>query len=298
MKKLFLISIIVAFCYCKSTNEVSVLNAGNLDSAKPYGLSSSEETILANRKNIDKIKNDLLYIKSKIKTLGDNTSFNKNNIDSYSDVMSNVSANINSLNQRVIILENQYKTLASTVALQSKDINDLKVSMNKMMDLLTNSYVTKDDLNSITDTLKASLASTNSTKISKGVKNKKYKSTKVSTSKANYNRAISYYRKKRYSKAVTYFELSIKKRYKIDSSYYYLGNISYYTKKYKKAIGYYKESIKKNPNSGFVPNTVYHTMLSFYALGDAKSGNTFKKLLLEKYPDSREARLIRARKPK
>lgn len=79
-------------------------------------------------------------------------------------------------------------------------------------------------------------------------------------------------------------EYSDNARFWIAESYYKDGN-------YEDAILAYEELFKKNPGSDKVPGALLKQGLAFYALKDKKTGKLILEKLIEKYPDSDQAKL-------
>ncbi len=79
-------------------------------------------------------------------------------------------------------------------------------------------------------------------------------------------------------------EYSDNARFWIAESYYKEGS-------YEDAILAYHELQKKNPGSDKVPGAMLKQGLAFFALKDRKNGTLFLEKLIEKYPESEQARL-------
>ncbi len=79
-------------------------------------------------------------------------------------------------------------------------------------------------------------------------------------------------------------EYSDNARFWIAESYYKDGN-------YEDAILAYEELFKKNPGSDKEPGAMLKQGLAFYALKDRKTGKIILEKLIDKYPDSDQARL-------
>ena len=81
-------------------------------------------------------------------------------------------------------------------------------------------------------------------------------------------------------------EYSDNARFWIAESYYKEGS-------YEDAILAYHELQKKNPGSDKVPGAMLKQGLAFFALKDKKNGTLFLEKLIDKYPDSEQARLAK-----
>jgi len=81
-------------------------------------------------------------------------------------------------------------------------------------------------------------------------------------------------------------EYSDNARFWVAESYYAEGG-------YEDAILAYEELFKKNPESDKVPGAMLKQGLAFYALKDNNTGKIVLEKLIEKYPDSEQAKLAR-----
>ena len=69
-----------------------------------------------------------------------------------------------------------------------------------------------------------------------------------------------------------------------------LGEMYYYRKDYATAIAYFKESAKRYPKASYMPILLFHTGVAMKRTGDNKNAQKFFKVLVKKYPSSKEAK--------
>lgn len=81
-------------------------------------------------------------------------------------------------------------------------------------------------------------------------------------------------------------EYSDNARFWIGESYYRDGN-------YEDAILAYEELFRKNPDSGKVPGAMLKQGLAFYGLNDKKTGKIILEKLIERFPDTKQAKIAK-----
>lgn len=84
-----------------------------------------------------------------------------------------------------------------------------------------------------------------------------------------------------------------------DNARFWIGESYYKDGSYEDAILAYEELFKNNPDSDKIPGAMLKQGLAFYALKDQKTGRIILEKLIEKYPDSAQAKLAKKkiRKP-
>ncbi len=83
-----------------------------------------------------------------------------------------------------------------------------------------------------------------------------------------------------------------------DNARYWIGESYYYDDNFEEAILAYEELFKENPKSDKIPGAMWKQGLAFYALKDQKTGKIILEKLIEKYPDSEQARLAKKKMKK
>ena len=166
MRKSFYISILIASTLT-AASEVSVFGAGNLNSNKPYGLTSTEKYILKNKKELGSIDTKVKSVKTTIESLneridglesiyeGDSQKLNSTGIE-LSKVISKLENNTTQtdLNQQAI---EGLKNFANQLLLDQEEItttnkanlDSLKLaieSLTKLVNEINTSYVSSNEL--------------------------------------------------------------------------------------------------------------------------------------------------------
>ncbi|MBR8465020.1 tetratricopeptide repeat protein [Campylobacter sp. faydin G-140] len=254
--------------------ETSVFDAGNLNSANPYGLTDSEKALLNNKRNVQNIQANMDSVSEQLQGM-------QSLIESLSLRMSKLEQRVNDIELKINGEAGEAGTnLASlkayveeTRAIQDKNYKNINATLNKLGAMIDNKEATK--------------------------RNIKSKATSDSSSKSNFtgknsadimSDSIKLLNSGKTSEAAEGFEYLIKKGYKPSTSNYYLGEVAYKQKSYSTAIGYYQKSIEGNDRADYTPKLLYHTAISFDKIGDTASANRFYKALKVGYPDSKEAK--------
>lgn len=81
----------------------------------------------------------------------------------------------------------------------------------------------------------------------------------------------------------------------VERATYLRGEAYYQLKQYKKAIVDYSKVTERFTKSKFLPSSLYKIGLSFEALGMKEDAKSFYQELVDKHPNSQEARLVRAK---
>ncbi|HIC78866.1 MAG TPA: hypothetical protein EYP02_06740, partial [Sulfurovum sp.] len=134
MKKIILIGVVTGVSLLLA-NEPSVYGAGNIDSSSPYGLTTTEQNVLNNRKQVQKLLNQVSEHQSHIAGL---------------------TTVVDGLNNQVLDLKEQLKEsrkaerkrdeASGKLEEDYKKSYTLLLELGKMIDQINNNYVTKDDL--------------------------------------------------------------------------------------------------------------------------------------------------------
>jgi len=263
MKKIVLIG-----CVCLSSllyaDEPSVYGAGDIDSANPYGLTRTEQDVLANRRAVQNLKNRVAE--------------QQNRIDGLITI-------IDGLNKKVLSLKEQSYVNASR-ARANNDNNktySLLLELGNMVDQINNNYVTREDL-------KEALAGSRTVQRATVSSPKKGNSADISTT---YRRGVQLFGQKSYNIAKEKFEETLAKNYKKASSNYYLGEIAYYTKNYPEAIRYYKNSASLYNSASYMPILYLHTAIALARDGQNAQAKNFFQFVVDSYPNTKAANIAK-----
>ena len=116
------------------------------------------------------------------------------------------------------------------------------------------------------------------------------------SSKSNnllFSEGVTNFLNKRYSAAKERFLLTDSKNYKVATSNYYLGEISYYTQKYEDAIFFYKKSAGIDDKTSYIDTLLLHTGISFEKSGNIKKAKGFYQNIIDNYPNNKTANIAR-----
>ncbi|MEA1915231.1 MAG: hypothetical protein U9N30_07925 [Campylobacterota bacterium] len=301
IRKAFLLT---ALLVCSHAQEVSVFGAGNLDSAKPYGLTSSEKYILKNKQKLGSIDSKVKGVHSSIDLLNeridgiesiyesDSQKLNKavrevNKIVEDKDTQTQEIADIKSvLTQLMQMQEDNNAQNGRNIAALKSSIKKLTKLVNK----INSNYISAKEFESnMQQFSKSGNVKTVKTK-NKTTKSSKSNIDSTKSSKELMSDAKAHFKKQYYKHAIPIFEALIDKNYKPAESNFYLGEIWYYRKKYKDAIAYYKKSAMLYDKATWMPKLLLHSAIAFEKTGDIDNASSFYSTLIEVYGDSPEAK--------
>ncbi len=296
MKSSFLVAIFVTFLPFNLLGaEPSAFGAGNLNNPKPYGLTTSEEVVLQNKKNLQKVvvttnnqanKVDSLReridgLQTIIEGLGRKSQENKIKLQELEK------KNSNELNN-----SNEYeKRLSEVTQMNSQNIENLKLVVSELSSLLNTvnkTYVTKDEYNNLVNNLNK-FKELVAKELKKSSAPKKSKFSSKSNAKVA-KEAYAYYKKKYYTKAIESYNYLIEKKYKPAYAHYMIGEMKYRRKNYADAVAYFKKSVSLYSKASYMPDLMLHTARSMQLTGDKKNANSFYKAIVAKYPNSSQAK--------
>ncbi len=297
MNKKVLVTFFVAINYFSPLlGEPSAFGAGNLDDNSPYGLTSSEKTVLENKSHLKKIvvksnnqANEVESLRERIdglqsivESLSRKSQMNKRTLSQLENKNNENSKNTNEYGKR----------LAEIVELNSQKINQnilLLEGLSTLINDINKNFVNKkefniliDDVNEFKNLVVKELASSSSSKI---------KESTLSTMK-NADIAMKakvFYNKKYYTKAIEYYKHLIIKNYKPANAHYRIGQMNFRRKNYAQAISYYKKSVSLYSKASYIPELMLHTAISMDKMKDKKNAKVFYSGLISKYPKSSEA---------
>jgi len=309
MNKLFYISFLISSTMAVA-NEVSVFGAGNLNSDKPYGLTSTEKHILKNKKELGSIDTKVKSVKTTIESLNER-------IDGLESIYEGDSQKLNSTTNKLSEMVTTIQSHKSQIDINKQDIESVK---NVASQLLTMQEEIAVENKKNIDTLK--LAISNLTKLVNEInanyvsskefqsnmkqfvthkefktnRSKKSKKKKVAdsdfsskTKKDLMEEARVLFKKDYFTKAIPILEYLLQKKYRPAESNFLLGEINYYRKKYKNAISYFKTSAILYDKAKYMPKLLLHSAISFEKISDFENAKSFYNTIIDVYPDSSEA---------
>ena len=280
--------------------EPSAFGAGNLNSPNPYGLTSSEKTLLQNKKSLRKVVVKTNNQANEVDSL-------RERIDGIQTIIESISASsrknklaiksIDKKNNEDLENSSEFdKRFTESVEVNTQEIvkiNLMLVEMSKLVDKINTSYVTKDEFNVLVKDLNQF-----KTLVAKELKSKSKPRKSKLDSMSNGDvatKAKSYYDKKLYTKALEYYQHLIKKNYKPARGHYMVGEIYYYRKDYANSIAYFKKSASLYSKASYMPVLMLHTAIGMDKTNDKKNAKTFYNAVISKYPDSSSANIAKTK---
>lgn len=283
--------------------EPSAFGAGNLDTPSPYGLTSSEKTVLQNKQKLKKVVVTTNNQANQVESL-------RERIDGLQSIVESLSRKSHKNKTLLATLENKSsedlknqseyeKRLGESTELNSKlsEKNAQLITKNllvikdlsKLIDIINTKYVSKKEFNSlVTDVnqFKALVAKELKTKTK--AKSKEVSLDKLPNSEVA-DKAKAFYNKKYYTKAIEYYSHLITKKYKPANSHFMVGQMKFKRKNYAEAISYYKKSASLYSKASYMPELLLNTAISMDKTHDTQNAKTFYKALISKFPNSNEA---------
>lgn len=284
------------------SEEVSVFGAGNLDSNKPYGLSSTEKHILKN-------KNELNSIDTKVKDVKDTIESVSQRIDGLESIYEGDSRKLNEAVQKLneLVKKDEINTkevekikaiTAQLLQIQeenntnnNKNLENLKLAittLDKSINTINNSldqFITKEEF----EKLKKSMGKEEPAKVSSKTADKVSDDDAKLPNDQLLEKAKDLFGKKLYTQALPIFEDLASKNYKPAESNFYLGEICYYRKQYSDAIAYFKKSAMLYEKASYMPQLLLHSAVSFENIKDKENAVSFYSTLVSAYPNTAEA---------
>ncbi len=297
MKRSFLVtSFFVAFLpFSLLSAEPSAFGAGDLSNPKPYGLTTGEEVVLQNKKNLRKVVLTTNDQASKVDSL-------RERIDGLQTIIEGLSRKsqenkfrlkqLEDKNTKQLLDSNEYeKRLSEVTQTNSENIKNLTSTLSELSLLLDNinkTYVTKDDFNSLVNEFNKfkSLVVKELKKTSAVTKSTFGSKSNAQIAKDSY----AYYKKKYYTKAIKGYNYLIDKNYKPAYSHYMIGEMKYRRKNYAEAIAYFKKSASLYSKASYMPYLMLHAARSMQLTGDNKNAKSFYKAIIAKYAGSSQAK--------
>ncbi|MBU0721232.1 hypothetical protein KJ877_07815 [bacterium] len=276
-------------------SEPSAFGAGNLNNPKPYGLTSSEEVLLENKKNLQKVVVKSNNQANEVDSL-------RERIDGLQSIIEGLSKkshenrvnlqNLDNKNKEELKSSNEYeKRLSEVSSNNSQSIEKIKIVISELsllIDTINVSYVTKDEFNGLVNDV-------NSFKelVAKELKNSSSASNSSKfdgiSSAEIAKKAKAFYNKKYYNDAIEHYSYLIEKNYKPARAHYMIGEMKYYRKNYAEAIAYFKKSASLYSKASYMPTLMLHTAVSMEKSGDKNNAEIFYNGLISKYPESQQA---------
>ena len=272
-----------------ASNEISVFDAGNLDSSSPYGLTDNEKTFLKNKQNLENLSRNVGDVESSLNSM-------QERLEGLQSVLDGLNSRISRIEKRLSDLEGNDGNFTA-----KSDFDELKkyVEESRKIQEANNAKITKalKDMGALIDKSNAAPANTKKTDEDKSAV--KPPDIQSQSSKPDFtrrkNQDVASEAKKLFDAgklddAKARYEYLLSKDHKPAMANFYLGEIAYQQKAYNNAIKYYQQSIQLYDKADYTPRLLYHTAISFDKIKDTESANKFYKALKLGYPDSKEAK--------
>jgi len=242
-----------------SDYEPSAYGAGDIDSSSPYGLTQTERSVLNNRKEIQDLKNRVEEQQNRIEGL---------------------ITIIDGLNKEILSLKEELKNTQKMAeeAQNNQDNNrtqEMILELSRVVEQINNNYVTFDDLRS--ELNKQTITQT---------------ATPLDIASI-YKKGIDAFSNRNYNLAREYFLKALEQNYKLASTYFYLGEISFYNQNYSEAINYYKKSASIYDKASYMKYLYLHTAISLKNIGDTQKANEFFQFIIDTYPNTKVAEIAK-----
>jgi TolA-binding protein len=297
MNKKYLILLVAP--YVLLANEPSAYNAGNLDSATPYGLTSSEKHILKNKQEVKSLDKKVGSVQIELSKINENYDGLRSVTEAINSKIAKIDSNIAEVEKKndenISTLSENVEKLKLYVEesrdLQNKNQESIKIvlsELSSLIDSINSNYVSKKALQ---DVIKVQ------NEIAEKVEALSKKPQQVTATKVDgatlLNEATEEFEKKSYDSSKEKFLELIARKYKPARSNFYVGEIYYIQKDYTKAIEHYKISISLYDKASYIPTLLYHTGISFSKLNKTEDARKFFDALKTTYPDSPEAKTLK-----
>jgi len=246
--------------------EPSVYGAGDIDSARPYGLTKTEQNVLENKKTVQMLYNKVTEQQRKI------------------DGLTTI---IEGQNKAILELKEQL-SVRNANAYQATQENNatyaLLLEMGQVIDEINSTYVTKDELETA---LVAGGTRPQSSTLGVSVRGGNVADT--------YRKAVELFSKRSYQAAKAHFETVLADNYKPAATNYYLGEVAYYTHQYDDAVRYYKTSASHYDKAAYMDVLYLHTAISLDKIGEKEQAKSFYQYVISTYPNKKSASIARNR---
>ena len=284
--------------------EPSAFGAGDLNNPNPYGLTSTEATILETKKNLNKIvvksnnqANEVDSLRERvdglqtiIESISSSARENKLKIKSLDEKNLLDQKNSSEYDKRVneTIEQNSKYILVNTQNIEKINLQIMEIS--KIIDSINRAYVSKDEFN----TLVNDVNNFKDLVVKEMQKSQKPLYDNMKTGDIE-TQARALYDKKDYDESIKLYKHLIDKNYKPARSHYMIGEMYYYKANYADAIAYFKKSASLYSKADYMPILMLHTAVSMDKTGDKKNAKVFYNAIIKQYPESSYAETAKSK---
>ncbi len=303
MNRSLLVTFLVTFLpFNLLSAEPSAFGAGNLSNPNPYGLTSSEKTLLQNKKDlrkvvvksnnqaneVDSLRERIDGLQTIIESLSRKSQDNKINLKRLDKKNSD---ELNSSDEYEKRLSEHSQSNSEIILLNTQEIEKIKLvitELSLLLDTINAKYVTKDEFNILVSDMNR-FKELVAKELKKGSAPKKSKFESMTTAQVA-TKAKQLYKKKFYTDAIEHYSYLIDKNYKPARAHYMIGVMKYKRKNYSEAISYFKKSASLYSEASYMPSLMLYTGVSMDKTNDKKNAKAFYSGVLKKYPKSSEAK--------
>lgn len=284
--------------------EPSAFGAGNLDNPNPYGLTSSEKTVLETKKalknvvvntnnqanKVDSLRERIDGLQSIVESLSRKSQENKTTLlelqNKNSEDLKNSDEYEKRLGQAVELNTKLSETNAELIAKNTLVIEEL----SKLINTINTKYVSKEEFNDLVNDVNdfKSLVAKELKSASKAPVNESVLDSMSNGEVAT--QAKAFYDKQYYTQGIEYYSHLITKNYKPANSHFMIGQMKFKRKNYAEAISYYKKSASLYSKAAYMPELLLNTAISMEKTDDIENAKTFYNAVIGKFPASSEAK--------
>jgi len=272
MKKIIVYGFI-AFSSLLYGYEPSVYGAGDINSANPYGLTKTEQSVLENKKRLQRLYNTVKEQERKIEGL--------------TTVLEGQNKDILALKENLTVILNRPEP-------KKEDTNktySLLLELGQMIDTINTNYVSRDELKKVLEENRVQVIDNSSS-----FENSNGNSITIRGNSADiYEEAVRLFSQASYTEAKENFLQALADSYKPASTNYYLGEIAYYTQNYKDAVAYYKQSASLYDKASYIAVLYLHTAISLDKNGEREQAKGFYQYLIDNYPNTKASYIAKKR---
>lgn len=276
--------------------EVSVFEAGNINSDTPYGLTENEKVLFEQRQQIERLSKELAQMRSQYERLESQMEGVRSVLDGTASKVGQSDAQARTIGRRVEVLDANLSALSSqltqlqSLATQTREVqesNNERVrtvlgELSSLIDSINANYAPKSQVDTLAQKIEALENSQTSSSNSASLESKE--------GAVLIKEALEHFEANRLDESQIRYELLVQKNYMPARSNYYLGEIAYKKEQWRTAIKHYKISIDLYDKADYIPRLLYHTAISFDKIGEPSNANPFYNALKTNYPDSKEAK--------
>lgn len=285
------------------SNEPSAFSAGDINSANPYGLTSSEKKILQSTQKVANLNESVGSVKAELGTVTEQLEGMRSVIESYNNKIAKMDERMRHLEEENLKLKEYVEESRKIQVDNQEKVKIVLGELGSLIDSINKNYVPKEKFDQLANEVRGKGKATSTTAPTAAAETPKVENAKSKTltpkelaskdSATLLKEADELFDKKSFTEAKTLYAELLNRNYKPAKINFNLGEIAYNQKSYTSAIEHYKTSISLFEKAAYTPTLLSHTASSFEKLGKTKEAQSFYKALKEGYPDSPEAKKVK-----